>query len=207
MPRSLAARIAIAVTAALVLAACGDDRATTPQPPTEEDTGEGSTEEDPPAFEEAEPETEEAEPAVEEPADESAAAREEPAEDASLEPDEESPVANEEERASGDARGGSVDPGLEEEVEFAIQDTVDQTGVSRSDVEVQLAERVTWNDGSLGCPRPGEMYTQALVEGYRILLSADGQERAYHGRDGADPSYCANPRPASGEGSGGAVDR
>lgn len=201
MPRTLATRIAIAVTATLVLAACGDDRATTPQPPIEEDEREEATEEDPPTFEEAAPE-------VEEPADEEgSAAGEGSPEDTSLEPDEETPVTSEEERASGEARAGSVDPGLEEEVEFAIRDTVEQTGVGRSDVEVQLAERVTWNDGSLGCPRPGEMYTQALVEGYRILLSADGQERAYHGRDGDEPFYCSNPRPATGEGSGGTVDR
>jgi hypothetical protein len=27
-----------------------------------------------------------------------------------------------------------------------------------------------WNDGSLGCPQPGQMYTQAVVEGFRIVV-------------------------------------
>lgn len=37
-------------------------------------------------------------------------------------------------------------------------------------------ESVTWPDGCLGVDRPGVMCTQALVEGYRIILGADGRE-------------------------------
>lgn len=36
-------------------------------------------------------------------------------------------------------------------------------------------ESVTWPDGCLGVQRPGVMCTQALVEGYRIILEADGK--------------------------------
>ncbi|MEJ7720727.1 MAG: hypothetical protein WKF58_09900 [Ilumatobacteraceae bacterium] len=43
-------------------------------------------------------------------------------------------------------------------------------------------ERVTWRDGSLGCPKQGELYTQALVPGRRVILRAGGSELAYHGR-------------------------
>lgn len=34
-------------------------------------------------------------------------------------------------------------------------------------------QRVTWNNGSLGCPMPGKCYTQALVPGYLIWLQQD----------------------------------
>lgn len=37
-------------------------------------------------------------------------------------------------------------------------------------------EAVTWPDGCLGVERPGMMCTQALVEGYRVLLEADGRQ-------------------------------
>ncbi|MBW4436267.1 MAG: hypothetical protein KME04_03985 [Pleurocapsa minor GSE-CHR-MK-17-07R] len=47
---------------------------------------------------------------------------------------------------------------------------------------VQLVEvrQVTWPDGSLGCPQPDVAYTQALVNGYRIVLRAGDTEYIYH---------------------------
>ncbi|MEP0805902.1 MAG: hypothetical protein HRF47_10445 [Chloroflexota bacterium] len=37
-------------------------------------------------------------------------------------------------------------------------------------------EAVTWSNGCLDVERPGMMCTQALVEGYRIIVEADGRE-------------------------------
>lgn len=82
-------------------------------------------------------------------------------------------------------------------VAVAIQDAAQRIGVDPGTVEVRLAEPVTWPDGSIGCPEPGMMYTQALVPGYRIVVSAGGQELHYHGADGGLPTYCADPRPAA----------
>jgi hypothetical protein len=45
---------------------------------------------------------------------------------------------------------------------------------------------ITWDDGSLGCPKPG-MYTRALVDGFRAVLRAAGGELAYHGNTGRPP--------------------
>lgn len=42
------------------------------------------------------------------------------------------------------------------------------------------AEAVTWPDGCLGVQRPGMMCTQAVVEGYRIILAANGREYEVH---------------------------
>jgi hypothetical protein len=47
--------------------------------------------------------------------------------------------------------------------------------VDYGDVSIQRAEAVTWSDGSLGCPEPDMMYTQALVDGYWVVLEAAGQ--------------------------------
>jgi hypothetical protein len=38
-------------------------------------------------------------------------------------------------------------------------------------MDVATVEPVEWRDGSLGCPRKGMTYTQALSAGYRVLLS------------------------------------
>lgn len=84
------------------------------------------------------------------------------------------------------------------EVELAIADAAAHFDVDASSIEVAAAEAVTWPDGALGCPEPDEVYTQALVDGYRILLEVDGATVAYHGQDGSDPFRCDDPaEPAS----------
>lgn len=93
------------------------------------------------------------------------------------------------------APSGTVDPALEAEVETAAADLADAEGVARSDIEVVAAERVTWPDGALGCPAPDQLYTMALVEGYRIVLGVAGDEVAYHGASGQLPFRCDDPQP------------
>jgi len=70
-------------------------------------------------------------------------------------------------------------------VESALDDATRRTGIARSQLELLGAEAVTWSDGSLGCPQPGMMYTQALVPGYRVRIRAGGEVLDYHaGRSG-----------------------
>ena len=83
--------------------------------------------------------------------------------------------------------------GLDGVVERAIQDAAEATGVAPADVTVLLAEDVVWRDGALGCPEEGLGYTQALVEGYRVVLEVDGEERHYHGAAGGAPFHCEDP--------------
>lgn len=95
-------------------------------------------------------------------------------------------------------RGDPVEPdsppgNLEEATDQAIADLVTRTGASPDDIEVQVAETVTWNDGSLGCPEPGKMYTQALVPGLQVVLLLDDVEYSYHAADGRALFYCAVP--------------
>jgi len=79
-------------------------------------------------------------------------------------------------------------------IEAAIDDATRRSGVDRSSIEVLVAEAVTWSDGSLGCPEPGMLYTQALVPGYRIVLRAGTMQLRYHsGRSGA-PNFCPPER-------------
>ena len=55
------------------------------------------------------------------------------------------------------------------------------------------AEAVTWSDGALGCPEPGGMYTQALVDGYQVVIEVDGQEYDYRVGHGTDVRLCEKP--------------
>ena len=49
-------------------------------------------------------------------------------------------------------------------------DAQKRAGVAAESIVTLRAEAVTWNDGSLGCPQPGMFYTQALVDGYWVIL-------------------------------------
>ena len=53
-------------------------------------------------------------------------------------------------------------------------DVVERAGVEESAITVVRSQAVTWSDGSLGCPQPGMNYTQALVDGYWVVLEAEG---------------------------------
>ena len=59
--------------------------------------------------------------------------------------------------------------------------------VGREQLVIVRAESVVWNDGSLGCPEPGMMYTQALVNGYWVIIAAVG--RTYDFRVGGGGSF------------------
>ena len=81
----------------------------------------------------------------------------------------------------------------------AVADLSSRLGVPETAIEVVTEENVTWRDGSLGCSKPGMMYTQALVEGALIVLRLEGREYSYHSGAGKPPFYCENPvSPASG---------
>lgn len=76
---------------------------------------------------------------------------------------------------------------------LAFADLARRTGVDPSAIKVVKAEAVTWNDGSLGCPQPGMVYPQVLIEGYRLVLEANGVTYAYHAAAYGDFFYCERP--------------
>ena len=93
-----------------------------------------------------------------------------------------------------DAQEGSEVDRDRPEVASAVSDAAERTGTDTADIEVVSFEQVTWSDGAMGCPEPGQMYTQALVDGYRVLLQVDGTELTYHGAEGDAPFLCEDPQ-------------
>jgi len=67
-----------------------------------------------------------------------------------------------------------------------------EQGVAAGDVKVISAEAVNWPNGALGCPKPGRMYTQAIVPGYRIQLEAGGKRFTYNAAARGGYKRCDN---------------
>jgi hypothetical protein len=79
-------------------------------------------------------------------------------------------------------------------VDQAKADAAERTGKSAKEITVVSAERVTWSDGSMGCPMPGRMYPQMLTSGYRIVLRVGEQEMDYHAGNAGKPVLCPADR-------------
>lgn len=61
-----------------------------------------------------------------------------------------------------------------------VADAAKRFKVAESQVVLARAERVTWNNGSLGCAEPSRMYAQALVPGFRVIAKTSAGDLAYH---------------------------
>jgi hypothetical protein len=79
-------------------------------------------------------------------------------------------------------------------IEAALDDAASRSTTPRADIEVLSEDAVTWPDGSLGCPKPGMLYTQALVPGYRIVLQAGDLVLNYHSVARGKPVFCPASR-------------
>ena len=62
-----------------------------------------------------------------------------------------------------------------EHLEPVLNKAAALANVPRDQLVIVQAEPVVWSDGSLGCPEPGMHYTQALVDGYWIVIAAKGK--------------------------------
>ena len=75
-------------------------------------------------------------------------------------------------------------------IEEIIADLVERSGTEASEITVIRAEAVVWDDGSLGCPQPGEYYIQMLINGYWVVLEVRGVEYDYRVSDKGSFKLC-----------------
>lgn len=73
-----------------------------------------------------------------------------------------------------------------------LADLLVVSAADSAEVTVVKNEAVTWSDGSLGCPQPDVMYTQALVEGYQVIFSIGDTLYDYHISDSGNFVLCDN---------------
>jgi hypothetical protein len=74
-----------------------------------------------------------------------------------------------------------------------VTDAATRLGVDAAAVTIVSAHAETFSDGSLGCPEPGFMYTQALVDGYQVVVEANGTQLDYRGSGPGQFRLCKNP--------------
>lgn len=82
------------------------------------------------------------------------------------------------------------DAGLESFVMQAKDDLAKRLSIPTEQINVLEAASVIWPDGSLGCPKPGMLYTQVQVDGILIRLQVGEQTYEYHGGGGRAPFLC-----------------
>ncbi|MEE4300578.1 MAG: hypothetical protein V2J24_14155 [Pseudomonadales bacterium] len=61
--------------------------------------------------------------------------------------------------------------------------------------ELVRAEAVHWPDGSLGCPVPGRVYTQARIRGYQVVFEVAGRRYDYRITEGGYFVLCEGGLP------------
>lgn len=87
-------------------------------------------------------------------------------------------------RAATPARLGptvqAARPSPEPLIALATADAARRTGAGPGDVSIVRIEAREWPDRSLGCPRPGTGYAQAITPGYLIVVDAAGRQLEYH---------------------------
>ena len=88
------------------------------------------------------------------------------------------------------ASSPEIDPALMTLVDQAVADLASRLKVDASTIVTVSAQAMSWSDGSLGCPQPGMLYTQAMVDGALIELSVDGTSYSYHSGASGAPFLC-----------------
>ena len=74
-----------------------------------------------------------------------------------------------------------------------FQDDLARRALVKPDaITVVSATEQQWSDGAMGCPQPGQMYTQAIVPGYRVVMQANGNRYAYHSDRRGNFIVCSN---------------
>jgi hypothetical protein len=93
----------------------------------------------------------------------------------------------------GDAMDTSTLPDkMQEMIQKSKEMLVDLLGdgLKAEEIAVVSAESREWRDGSLGCPKPGMMYTQAITSGYLIVLETGGHQYEFHTDEGNAGVLC-----------------
>ena len=78
----------------------------------------------------------------------------------------------------------------EARIAAAIADLARHLQIEPESIELVDVRGVQWPDGSLGCPREGELYTQAIVDGSQVILQVDGRMYDYRTDDEENVKLC-----------------
>lgn len=85
---------------------------------------------------------------------------------------------------------GEVPPDLMKSV---LEHLSNHLNIDPQEIEILKSEAILWPDGSLGCPKPDEFYTQALVNGYWLILQVEGTKYDYRAAGSGYFFLCEQP--------------
>ncbi|WP_228055537.1 hypothetical protein [Lusitaniella coriacea] len=60
-------------------------------------------------------------------------------------------------------------------IQTVLEEITQKTGIPANSLQIEQTQAQTWSDGCLGLAQPDEFCTQALVSGWRIVVS-DGEQ-------------------------------
>ena len=64
--------------------------------------------------------------------------------------------------------------------ELAQAALASELNIQPSEITFVQASPEEWNDSSLGCPKPDQVYMQVITSGYRLIVQAQGKNYEYH---------------------------
>ncbi len=77
----------------------------------------------------------------------------------------------------------------------AIRADLNERGVAGSEATLVEAHKKTWRTGALGCPIPGAIYTQALVDGWQVVVKVGDTTYDYRFGSTPSPTLCEDSLP------------
>ena len=77
-------------------------------------------------------------------------------------------------------------------LQAVLSDAAKRTGTHARDLKIVRTEQKNWPNGGLGCPRPGEMYTQIITPGWLIEIRSGERVLEYH-TDGKERFVLCSP--------------
>lgn len=72
-------------------------------------------------------------------------------------------------------------------------DAAERGKVPVENVRIVAARRETWPDGAMGCPVPGEVYTQMQTTGYHVIASVGLKKFDYRAGENGYFRICESP--------------
>ncbi len=78
-------------------------------------------------------------------------------------------------------------------VRLAKADAAQKFNLDEADIKVEQLSQISWNDSSLGCPKPEGVYLQVITPGWKIKLNSGNNIYEYHS-DQSRVIYCDNPK-------------
>ena len=100
------------------------------------------------------------------------------------------PTTSSNDDSVGTSAGITPDPNLHPFVQIAVADLAKKLQISAEKIRISSMEATIWPDGSLGCPKQGITYTQALTPGFKLTLEADGKSYPYHTDENETVVFC-----------------